>query len=232
MLAATLTLVQLWLRPLLCGVNSRGAIIAGNHLHTLLHSERRAKPFFSGLASRPPDWPACGDVDTHSSVSQKDATRSAGGDPITWAAIGSEGKCRQRLAHTSVPRRRTDACFPQLTLLPVHTYTLTCRAQAYLCTCSLNLKVSAGPRCVEFCVSVCVCVLGVSQLYLNVTYQCMCSSEEVKTKLTKKISCRLARRGTAGKHFPCTLLSGPHILVYKAENFQKYLFGLGVSSAN
>lgn len=80
---------------------------------------------FSRLALRPPGWPTCGDVNTHSSVSQKDAIRSVewgGGHPITWAAIGSEGKCRQWLAHTSVPRRQTDA-----RLLPVdspsHTHT-------------------------------------------------------------------------------------------------------------
>lgn len=77
-LAATLAFAQLRLHPLLCGVNSRGAIIAGNHLHTLLRSERRAKHLFR-LALRPPDWPTCGDVNTHSSVSQKDAIRSAGG---------------------------------------------------------------------------------------------------------------------------------------------------------
>lgn len=45
-LAATLAFVRLPLRPLLCGVNSRGAIIAGNHLHTRLRSERRAKHLF------------------------------------------------------------------------------------------------------------------------------------------------------------------------------------------
>lgn len=31
---------------------------------------------FSRLALRPPGWPTCGDVNTHSSVSQKDAIRS------------------------------------------------------------------------------------------------------------------------------------------------------------
>ena len=45
-LAATLAFVRLPLRPLLCGVNSRAAIIAGNHLHTRLRSERRAKHLF------------------------------------------------------------------------------------------------------------------------------------------------------------------------------------------
>lgn len=42
-LAAVLAFVQLWLHPLLCRVNSRATIIAGNHLHALSHSERRAK---------------------------------------------------------------------------------------------------------------------------------------------------------------------------------------------
>lgn len=72
-LAVSLALVQPPLHPLLCGVNSRGAIIAGNHLHTLLRSERRAKHLFR-LALRPPGRPTCGDVNTHSSVLRKDTS--------------------------------------------------------------------------------------------------------------------------------------------------------------
>lgn len=52
-------------------------------------------------------------------------------------------------------------------------HTLTCRAQAYLCTCSVNLKVPAGP-------SVCACMAL------------------KKPQIDKKLSRTLAARSTAG----------------------------------
>lgn len=123
-LAATLAFVRLPLRPLLCGVNSRGAIIAGNHLHTRLRSERRAKHLFppSVKATRLTDMWWCKHTLLCVAKGRHPFGGMGGGHPITWAAIGSEGKCRQWLAHTSVPRRQTDA-----RLLPVdspsHTHT-------------------------------------------------------------------------------------------------------------
>lgn len=173
-LAATLAFVQQRLHPLLCGVNSRGAIIAGNHLHTLLRSERRAKHLLQ-LALRPPGWPTC--KHTLLCVAEGRHPPSGRGDPITWAPIGSEGKCRQWLAHTSVPRRQTDARFSQLTLLAIHMYTLTCRAQAYLWACSVNLKVPAGPQCVDLCAHICLCREVLCYIWMSKT-ECMWSSED------------------------------------------------------
>lgn len=140
----------------------------------------------------------------HTPLCRRRTPSAQQGDPITWAAIGSERKCRQWLAHTSVPRRRTDACFSQLTLLRIHihTHTLPWRAQVYLWTCSVNLKVPAGPWCVDMfvymLVYMCVCVWEVFAftVYLNVTKPCMCSHDESGRKLTKYKLVKLCITGT------------------------------------
>lgn len=168
-LAATPAFAQLRLRPLLCGVNSRGAIIAGNHLHTLLRPERRAKHLFR-LALRPPGWPTCGDVNTHCSVSQPSAQRRRGGGSNY---LSRDWKRKEMLVvvSTHISTQETD----RHAFCSWHVYTPPCRAQAYLCTCSVNLKVPAGPRCVVLSVCVCLCScreflssIGMSQNQIHV----------------------------------------------------------------
>lgn len=167
-LAATLAFVQLWLHPLLCGVNSRAAIIAGNHLHALLHSERRAKHPFR-LALRPPDWPTCGDVNTHSPVSQEDGIRPAGGSNYLshdWKWGETPAVVSPHISTQETDRRTLfPVDSPSHTHTHTHIYTLPCRAQAYLCTCSVNLEVPAGSWCVD------VCVWGLSETF-SVVFEC------------------------------------------------------------
>lgn len=155
--------VHLWPRPLLCGVNSRAAIIAGNRLHAPLHPERRAKtPSPTHVrAARLTDMRRC--KHTQPRASQEDAIQ----DPITWAVIGSEGKRWQWLAHISTQETDRRPILPVDS--PSHTYIHTSMQSSSLFMHSLAEPWSP---CCPRRLDPCVCLsgsLGVSYFDLNVT---------------------------------------------------------------
>lgn len=68
------------------------------------------------------------------------------------------------------------------------------------------------------CVHACVCEAFAVTVYLNVTKPCMCSHDERETKLAQY---KLVKLCITGTQFPCTLLSGLQMLVYKVGNVHK-----------
>jgi len=89
-LAATHTLIWLWLILLPCGVEPLSLQVIISMLYCILMGQTP----FPTAALKPPDWPTCGDVNTHSS---EDAIGSAGGSNY----LSSNWKWKEMLAVVS-----------------------------------------------------------------------------------------------------------------------------------
>lgn len=168
---------------------------------------------FSRLALRPPGWPTCGDVNTHSSVSQKDAIRSVewGGGASNYLSRNWKWGEMPAVVSTHISTQETDGRTPSPSRLSFPYTHLHAELKLIYALVQWTLK-----SLLVLGVWICVCALAGSSLsYMWMSQTDACVAPKKDRQNWQKLSLTLVRPCVTGSTFSLHSLIrswnvGPH----------------------